>query len=166
MPDLATHLAATHLARRIVEATRGGQASGRQATLLYLGAILPDLFSKPPTILFSASWVYWLSMPTHTPLGTMLLCYLVAMQLEEKERPLGLALLGAGAALHYVMDLIQTHVSSGAYYYFFPLSWKTFHIPLFWPSDSVLAVPWLMGAVLLVEGAKFFRRSHRRIGNG
>jgi hypothetical protein len=164
LPDLATHLAGAHLARRLLELARGQESTGRQATLLYLGTILPDLISKPPTIVFSASWVYWLTMPTHTPLGTLLLCYLIALCLEEKERPLGLALLGAGAGLHYLLDLLQKHISSGSYFYFFPFSWKTFHIPLFWPSDSILAVPWLILAILLVEWVGRGRRGFHRPG--
>jgi len=150
MPDLMTHFAVAHLARRVREHGDFSVAP-MNAALFYLGTLLPDLIAKPASILFSQSRAMWLTMPAHTPAGILLVCYMLAMLYPEEKRKSYMKCLMAGTALHLALDLLQKHVSQGTYYLFFPFTWLTWHIPLFWPSDSVLAILPLLILIAIIE---------------
>lgn len=158
MPDLLTHLLAAHAMRRVSEIRRSRLFAKRLIALFFLGAILPDLFNKPLTILFNYEWVYWLTMPTHTPIGCLFLCYVIVMLTPKNERSLFLGALLSGCGLHLGLDLLQKHISSGGYFWLFPFSWKTFQIPLFWPSQSIRFIPVLLLFVGLLEWKAIIRR--------
>ncbi len=132
--------------------------TGPEYTMFYTGAILPDLVSKPPTIVFPGQDVYWFVQPTHAPIAVALMGFALVMFLEERLRGRFLMLLGLGIASHYLLDLMQKHLLGGAYYWLFPFSWITFNIPVFWPSDTVLAIPFLLLAVGVMEVLSARRR--------
>lgn len=163
MPDLLTHLAAAHLARRAYEITQQAICPPQTATMFYVGSILPDLLIKPLAIIASSQNVIWFLTPTHVPVGVALISYAVVMLLPEAARPRFFRLLLLGSVLHFGLDLLQKHLTAGAYYWFFPFSWWTFHLPLFWPSDSILGLPALGGLIIMAEWA-YARRCPRTRG--
>lgn len=162
MPDLFTHLAAAHIARRTVEIKRAVPSSQHSYTMFYLGTILPDIISRPPTILFQEQSVYWFVEQTHTPFALLFMSYLIVMFIKEKSRIKYFVILLYGIGLHCLLDLMQKHLASGTYYWFFPFSWETFNIPLFWPSDSILAIPFLLIVIGIYEAFCFYKRGVRK----
>jgi len=158
MPDLLTHLASAHIVRRSIEYSRENAWSGKESTLFYLGGILPDLLSKPATIVFPNPEVIWFVSAAHTPAAVLFLSYLIVMVLKTEGRIVAMRFILGGTLLHFGLDIMQKHLASGAYYWFFPFSWKTFNIPLFWPSDTILAIPFLVAGVFLLEVIQRYRR--------
>lgn len=151
MPDLFSHLAAAHIVRRSVELKREQAFHGQDYTMFYLGSILPDLVSKTIPIMFDGPRIHWAVAPTHTPLGLLLMSYGIALLFNEKNRKRFFLLLILGAVFHLLLDVLQKHLTDGAYYWFFPFSWKSFHIPVFWPSDSIIAIPFLLFVIIVCE---------------
>ena len=167
MPDLMTHLAATHLLRRAWERTRGSDFVPRQYASLYLGGCLPDLVSRMPGVVtgFLCTSGY-ISLDTaakcgsiwecfHAPLPTTIVAYLLAMLLPETSRAYHFLLIVVACALHYFMDALQTTLGDMGEAWLFPFSWKTWNLGLFWPDESILALPWLGCLVVVLE---LFRR--------
>jgi len=138
MPDLLTHVLAGHFTTR--------PRSYRE--LYFVGLILPDLLGRLPMIFCKNS--YWFISPGHTPVGILLGAYLITFLFEPALRKTVFRNLLLGASFHIILDLLQRHVTD-AYYWFFPLTWKTFEVPLFWPDQSLDALPYLLVAVGLLH---------------
>ncbi|MDZ7337947.1 MAG: hypothetical protein ONB30_05355 [candidate division KSB1 bacterium] len=155
MPDLTTHLALTHLGSRPLRL-------GSARLPLYLGALLPDLLTRPFYILYPPA--YFVVYSLHTPVATGLAALAVAQLFAPELRPQVRTGLLAGSAFHFALDVLQRQVGN-AYYWLFPLSWKTFDLGLFWPEDSLRWLPVVGGAVVLVEGsALVYGRVHHSKG--
>lgn len=150
VPDLITHISAAHLLRRGYEA-RYGYFTSKYMVLFYLGSILPDLIARPATILFPQTWILWLTMPAHSPIGCLIISYIIVLLCKENFRNICFKFLAFGCIIHFALDIMQKHVLNGSYYLLFPLSWFVFNIPLFWPSDSVIAVIPLLLLILCIE---------------
>jgi hypothetical protein len=165
MPDLLTHLLAAHAVRRLPEIKLGRLFDLRLVTFFLLGAILPDLLNRPFTIVTGQLWVSWLTMPTHTPVGCLLLCYIIAMlvpfQAERKSLFIAMFL---GCGLHFGLDILQRHIGGGGYFWLFPFSWQRFHVPLFWSSNAIYGIPFLLVLVVLLEW--FVQRRKRQLTVG
>jgi membrane-bound metal-dependent hydrolase YbcI (DUF457 family) len=161
MPDLLTHLAAAHIVRRTGEISRCRVYRSQDYTMFYLGSILPDLIVRPLSILFDNQSVYWFFSPTHFPLVLVLMSYVIVMFFKESSRKKFFLLLMLGNGLHCVLDVLQKNIALEGYYWFFPFSWKTFSLQLFWPSDSILAIPFLLVIIVVLE-IFFFRKSNKR----
>ena len=144
MPDLATHVLSGFFVIR--------PRSYRE--LFFIGLVLPDVLGRFPMLFYKNS--YWAIAPGHTPVGVLLASYLVSFLFEPALRRTVFKNLLLGASVHLFLDLLQRHVSP-AYYWFFPFSWKTFEIPLFWPDQSIYAVPFIVLALGL------FRLLRRRL---
>lgn len=156
MPDLTTHLALTHLTSRPLRL-------GGARLPLYVGALLPDLLTRPFYILFPPA--YFVVYSLHTPLATAIVALLLAeLCVEELRRQVRTGLL-VGAALHFALDLLQRQVGTG-YYWLFPFSWKSFSLGLFWPEESLRWLPFLLGAVALIEGGILLRRTVAHVSRG
>ena len=134
MPDLLTHVLAGQFITR--------PKSLRE--LFFVGLILPDLLGRLPMVFYKNS--YWFVSPGHTPVGVLLGAYLITFLFEPAIRKLAFINLIIGASFHLFLDLLQRHVTD-AYYWLFPFTWKSFEIPLFWPDQSLDALPYLIGTV-------------------
>ena len=146
MPDLMTHLLLPWAAGR-----SAGWARPRLA-LFCLGGVLPDLVSRVPSIALSR-WPDLASIFSafHTPIGVLILCLGLVMIFPEKDRTRYLGWLISGAGLHLVLDLLQLTVNPHSYHWLFPLTFQDFQLGLFWPDQTVLALPVLLILVLAVE---------------
>ncbi len=134
MPDLLTHVLAGHFTTR----------PRRYRELYFVGLILPDLLGRLPMVFYKNS--YWFISPGHTPAGVLLGAYLITFLFQPAIRRTVFRNLLLGASFHLFLDLLQRHVTD-AYYWFFPFTWRTFEIPLFWPDQSIDAIPFLLIAV-------------------
>jgi len=135
MPDLLTHaLIASPLKARFP----------RLFSVFLLGVILPDVLSRTPGILFPGSTsIIFLNYFLHSPIIIVLSCLVLAYCFPQKIRKNFLYLLLAGSFLHLFLDLFQKTLTTG-YLWFFPFSFSSFSIPLFWPDDSLFALPFLI----------------------
>lgn len=141
MPDLITHFSAAYF----IKIPRHWS---RFRIPFFLGAILPDLLCRPFMIVYpkSASFVYGF----HSPLVLVIISLLIAQFFSGEIRPRVRINLLLGVGLHLVLDLFQRQVIV-AYYWFFPFSWKTFDLGLFWPEDSLRLVPLWLSLMLIIE---------------
>lgn len=141
MPDLVTHTAAVYLVGRpFLEKDK--------RVLLYLGAILPDLLVRPFYILFPRLYFYTLAV--HTPVFMAVFLALAIEFFKPGMRKKALEFLALGIFSHFILDLLQKHISSG-YFWFFPFSWHSFEIGLFWPHQTLPFIPVWLFSVLIIE---------------
>ncbi len=161
MPDLLTHLCATHLVRRGLEARRGRDLPEADAAMFYLGGCLPDLVSRAPGVLAASADAQHVLLAMHQPVPTLLCAYILCLCLPEAGRRRYFAWTIAGAALHYALDLLQRDLGSAGEFWLFPFSWKTFQLGLFWPDQAVLAIGPLLLLLAWVELRRLRRRAAR-----
>ena len=141
MPDLLTHFSVAYLLRR------NAKTPHLRATF-YLGAILPDIVTRPVYILYPKA--FWAIMPLHTPIALTLLCLLISYVFHNSIRKIVFANLTLGVYLHLFLDLFQKHITP-EYRWLFPFSWKAYEIGLFWPEASLYALPFVIAIVMIME---------------
>ncbi len=141
MPDLLTHSAAAYVASR-----RWFPRSG--AILFVVGTMLPDMLSRPFYILFPA--LHWWVMPLHTPVGMVIVCWMLAGFFQANERRRVFGALAGGVLLHFLLDAPQKHIAAG-YFWLFPFSWTTYEWGLWWSEDSIKIVPWVILFIVILE---------------
>ena len=144
MPDLFAHFASAYLPTRY-------HRLRQYDALLVFGAVLPDLLSRIPIIIF----VRWLELPVvyffralHTPIGVILTCYLLSFLFERSVRFKSFLALTAGSYLHLVLDLMQQQYFEGVYIPFIPFSIKPVQWGWFHYNTSLLVFPLLLVLVL------------------
>ncbi|HNW58055.1 MAG TPA: metal-dependent hydrolase [bacterium] len=151
MPDLVTHTFAAWLLAR--------PGRWRQVRLpFFLGAILPDIISRPIYIL-NPRWQGY-TVALHTPLFALLCGLLLAEGMAPALRRGARLALSAGILLHFALDLMQCHLGAG-YYWFFPFSWKSFELGWIWPEATVCWIPLWLGTMAVVEAVLWWRRTRR-----
>lgn len=142
MPDLVTHVVAGY-----------GLQRGfwpRLSAWFLIGAVFPDLLTRPFTIVWPGS--FWWTMPFHTPIGLALVCGAVAFLHGARGRRSVFVNLLAGSFLHVFLDLFQAHLA-GSYYLFFPFSWRSVEVDLMWPETTLYLLPlWIVLGIWLAFG--------------
>ncbi len=156
MPDLVTHFAGAYLVNR-------GWKIGRGAVIFYLGAMLPDLITRPFHILFPrllpAIW------GLHSPAGAFLACWLISLFFRYDQRRPVFWLLFSGSLLHFLMDTAQKHLTGG-YLWLFPFSSRRITVGFIWPEDSIRFLPITLLIVLLVFAVSRWRERRRNYDPG
>ncbi|MBF0588375.1 MAG: hypothetical protein HQL53_04535 [Magnetococcales bacterium] len=140
MPDLFAHFSSAYLTM-----PRGGDA--RKSALFIMGSLLPDLPARAMVIVLGRVFHVEATAALgvmHTPIGLLLLCYLLALLFEATYRRIAFVALMAGAALHLMLDLMQEPFYLGSYTPWFPFSTRTLHFDLFHYNDSVYLFPLLL----------------------
>lgn len=148
MPDLVTHFSTAYILKL-------PHRWSSRVIPFYIGAILPDLLSRPLFILFPQSDRIIFSF--HTPAVMAVFCLLLAQFFEKRIRSAVRINLLLGIMLHFGLDLLQKQITS-SYYWLFPFSWKSFDLGLFWPEDSVWLVPVWIALLVVIEFVFLFRR--------
>ena len=136
MPDLTTHLAAAYLVAETKQ-----NISQEAKTLFLIGNLLPDLLTRPLNVAFPR--LCWLFAPLHTPVGLILVCGLVTYAFEKRLRGVVFRALALGVGLHLLLDALQKRVTD-VYGILFPFAWKDIYIGVFWPDQSLWALPFLL----------------------
>lgn len=140
MPDLVTHTAAAYFAGRPF-------LDRHKRILLYLGAILPDVLTRPFYILIPN--LYYYTIGIHTPIFMLIVIALFAEFFEPGIRKTAFLYLLLGVLFHFALDILQKHLSTG-YYWLFPFSWHSFEIGLFWPNQVIPFIPlWILGVFVM-----------------
>jgi hypothetical protein len=148
MPDLVTHVAVAYLFTRWTMVLK-------YSSVFYVGTILPDLVTRPFYILFPNA--FWAVLTLHAPIPLFFVCCLITYLFDEKLRKGIFISLASGAYLHLSLDLFQKHIEP-EFLLFFPFSWKTFEVGLFWAEDSLYAIPVFIFLILFME---FISRSKK-----
>jgi hypothetical protein len=148
MPDLVTHFAAAYFLKR-------PRRWSDFRVPFYLGAILPDILTRPLYIVYPPSNELIYSL--HTPLAVILISILISSFVIPSQRS-GVRLnLLLGAGTHFGLDLLQKSVT-GSYHWFFPFSLKTFEWGLIWADDSVRLVPLWVVLVFTAEAFSLLKK--------
>jgi hypothetical protein len=157
MPDLVTHTAIAHLMRRPSGWRHSAKSDAAMRLMFYLGAMLPDLPSRPAYIVFPSlhDWV----VAFHTPVGMLFTCAFLSLLFERPLRKKAFGWLFLGAVLHFAVDCLQKQVT-GNNFWLFPFSWKNFGIGLFWAGEAMAFVPVWIALVLLVELLIHWKKSN------
>jgi hypothetical protein len=149
MPDLATHALATRLLAVSHPRIK------RILVPLLIGAVLPDVLTRPVYMIFSD--LFWFVFPLHCPIPLFFVCYAAVFIFEENERAGIFMGLFGGALLHIAVDLLQKNVTL-AYAPLFPFTWKTWSAGLLWPDQTLLLLPLFllmnMGIDLVLSGRR------------
>lgn len=162
MADPLTHLCSALLPKAVT----GGRHPGAFA----LGAVLPDFASRLPGLVLEQiearagldvpDAAYFPFAVPHLPLGAALGAALVATVFHPSERREAFAWLVAGVALHFALDVTQTHADRG-YALLYPLSRARFELGWIGSEATVDLAPWLAAATLVAWAARLAAR-HRR----
>lgn len=141
MPDLITHSVAAYMIRnRKIEIDF--------LVIYLLGAILPDIVTRPFMIIFPQVSNFFHAF--HTPTALILIVLLLSLFFESEIRPKVFKLLALGTLTHLFLDLFQNGVGDRGYSWFFPFSYYDFRIGLFWPEDSISILP-LVISIFIVD---------------
>lgn len=151
MPDLVTHTATAWI---------GGRRTPlwRHRGMLLLGAVLPDLISRPFYLLWPAT--FWSVSAWHSPLACFLVALWISALFPTHEQGNVLKALGLGLLLHFALDATQKHVLV-SYWWFFPFSWWSYEDGLLWPEQWLGIAPWLAGVAILLELSFVLRQTFR-----
>jgi len=141
MPDLITHLSVAYLLRKRVKILK-------YSAVFYLGTILPDILTRPFYILFPNT--YWAVLPLHAPIPLFFVCWLITYLFDEPSRRGIFISLASGVYLHLLLDFFQKHIEP-EFLPLFPFSWEALEIGLFWPEQSLYAIPFWILLILVVE---------------
>ena len=115
MADLLTHYVTGRLAG-------AGLHRRGAATLLAIGALLPDLVGKPigaiTMLLPQVSEA--ITVPTHTPLGLLFLCYALSYAFVREFRRTAFWMLYTGSLIHVFADALKDYLGRGSVYLLHP----------------------------------------------
>jgi hypothetical protein len=145
VPDLFAHFASGYLPTRFSRLRHFD-------ALIVLGAVLPDLTTRIPEIIFDRFFglpVFHFFNALHTPVGVALTCYALAFAFEENERKNAFWCLFIGSILHITLDLLQKQFHDAVYMPLFPFSFATVQWGLFHFNASVAIFPVIFLGVLI-----------------
>ncbi|MBI3855011.1 MAG: hypothetical protein HY293_04895 [Planctomycetes bacterium] len=155
MADLLIHFASGFAAARPLR-------DGRLRSIVYVGVCLPDLLYKG--LLYLGGTPNWLVEPTHSPLGLVAYCYLLALLFEEEWRRRAFGALLGGAWLHVLFDLGKDYLGSGVILWAFPFSMQTVELGWYRNEDTIYWMPAALALIGLVELAWRLVRARGRAG--
>ena len=148
MPDLITHTASTYF----ISSFRKNDA---YRIFFYLGIILPDIITRPIYIIWPSLYKYTVAM--HTPVFLVFVVLLAGEFFRPSVRYTFYSNTFFGVFLHLLLDFFQKHLAKG-YYWFFPFSWKSFEIGLFWPEIPLLLSPLWILFIIFCEWRLYSKR--------
>jgi hypothetical protein len=129
----------------------------RFRSVLYVGTVLPDILSRPVYILMPQLYPYTVAI--HTPVFMAALSLFLCQFFHANLRAAILKYLWVGIALHFILDLFQKHTFPD-YFWFFPFSWKSFEIGLYWAEDLFALIPvWI---AIIVYGEFAARKANKK----
>jgi hypothetical protein len=159
MPELITHSVSAYAFRRYLN---------EDWILFVFGAILPDVVSRPITVIASllgCESCGYVTLPSHAPLFLLPLSLFIALLFEERMRARVFTYLFLGAMLHNAFDVLQIHLHDRAYPWLFPFSFTGFEIGLFWSDESPYLIPFalmILAMLLWLERRKKMKMADQR----
>ena len=142
MADLLVHFASGFAAARPLR-------DPRLRAIVYLGVCIPDLLYK--ALLYLAGGPNWLCEPSHSPLGLVAYCYVLALLFEEPWRKRAFGALLGGAYLHLLLDLAKNYLGAGVIPWLFPFSMEAVELGWYASEDSIYLMGPALGVIALIE---------------
>lgn len=155
MPDLLTHFLSGYIIGRPI-------SKPARRAVFYIGAILPDILSRVPVLFFKIilnkdlDKLGYFFTNLHSPFVVIWISLLISL-FFAREKVIVFSILLAGSGLHLFLDFLQRHFTP-SYFWLFPFSWKTGELGLFWPGDTIYAIPVLIGIIIILEAMIFIRK--------
>lgn len=147
MPDVGTHVVSAYLL--------GNRLKAKKLAIFLAGSIVPDLLTRT-FYLFVSGQVYYYVYPLHTPFGLFFAALLCAQFFRK--RLLFFKWFSLGILFHLFLDLLQKKIYPDGYSWLFPFSAQSFHIPLFWPHESLFILPFLLIPACIIVLIKKIKR--------
>ena len=147
MPDPLSHVCLAYLVGRGMRLREG-------LAVFLVGTLLPDLLASGPAAVVGG---YWFWAPAHTPVGVLVWGYAGSLLFRREDRRWAFLWLASGGWLALGLDALQDHISGG-YMLLFPFYWGEYELHLIHPEASLSWLPYLLGAVALVELWAWLRR--------
>lgn len=135
MPDLITHTIVAYL-------VRNRNIKIHNLIIYLLGAMLPDLATRPFMIIFPPLRHFFHAF--HTPIALAIIIIVISYFFEESKQRLVIFLLSLGTLTHLFLDAMQQGVADRGYGWLFPFSYIDFRFGLFWPEDSISVLPFII----------------------
>jgi hypothetical protein len=147
MPDLITHITATHLATRIPGLFKSKIYEYYQEyrLLIFLGALFPDIISKP--LQYISTTLYNFSFPIHSPLVVLFAAFVVTRFVYINNKKCSFFTIAGFSMFHIFLDNLQQGLNPG-YQTFFPFSLKRYGLNVI-SSEMYL---YLMGVMVVLSG--------------
>lgn len=125
MPDLITHIAATHLIVRLPSVFRNRILNyyNNYKSFIFLGAIFPDIISKP--FQYISPRLYNFSLPLHSPFVVLITAYILTRFIYIKDKNTSFYTIAFFSVFHILLDNFQKGLNPG-YQTFFPFSLKRY----------------------------------------
>ena len=157
MPDLLTHFLSGYILGRPV-------SKPAHRAIFCLGAVLPDMASRIPVLFldiilnrYPGKFYYFFSN-LHSPFVVIWISLLISL-FFARERAAIFLILMTGAGFHLFLDFLQKHFEP-VYFWLFPFLWKSGELRMFWADDSLYAIPFLVGFIVIIEGWIYLK--HKR----
>jgi len=141
MPDIITHTTFAYLIRK-----RNWDI--HFLILFLLGAMLPDLLTRPFTTFFKPEQ-YFINA-SHTPSVVLLWIILISQFFEREIRWQVFKYISLGTLTHFFLDLFQISTNNIGYQLLFPFSEWNFSFNLFWADESIFIAP-IMAIIFLID---------------
>ena len=158
MPDLMSHISISYLLKR-------GIAPKENMTVFILGSALPDILAYTPMILasnlpsgslpLSVRELPYMFLAFHSFLGFFLFSWWAALLFHvDKRKSLFINLL-LGGFCHITLDMLQVQHSEFSSF-FLPFSWQSIQFSWFESEASLVGLPFVFSAAILVYGWDYF----------
>jgi membrane-bound metal-dependent hydrolase YbcI (DUF457 family) len=149
MADLVTHAAVGYLIARPLR-------DPKARALVMAGTALPDLLYKG--IVWGTGSSTWYAEPTHSPVGLIFWCGLLAMFFAPPLRRCAFWGLLAGGATHLLVDAGKDYLGHGVILWAFPFSFDRVELGWYTNQDAFVMVPAALALMAITELACRRRR--------
>jgi hypothetical protein len=162
MPDILTHLAITHFISRTPNLVKNRLVEfyTNYRAIIYLGAILPDLISKPFHFI---TWkLYNFGLALHSPFCVIIECFLFSRLFYIKNRKTTFWTLLFFSLFHIFIDSLQEGVNPG-YQLLFPFAFRRYGINVVSSGMYLYSLGALVLIGLMTEYCLYIKAKRNRI---
>jgi hypothetical protein len=160
MPDILTHLAVTHFVSRTPNLYKNRLVNFymNYRAIIYIGALLPDLFSKPFQYI---TWkIYNFGLALHSPFCVIIECFLFSQLFYIKSRKTTFLTLLSFSMFHIFIDSLQEGVNPG-YQLLFPFALRRYGINMVNTEMYLYSLCILVAIGLITEYFLFRKKQHQ-----
>jgi hypothetical protein len=162
MPDVFTHLLTSHIIVRAPNLFKNKflQLYVDYRIMIYLGAILPDLISKP--FQYISMSFYNFALPLHSPFCITIICLIIIQFFFIKDRINSFIILLIFSLFHILMDNLQKGVNPG-YQTLFPISLKRYGISIISSETYLILSASFFVLIIVIEILILIRPKIRKV---
>ena len=156
MPDLVTHILFTHIITRFPNLIKNKFLNyyNEYKVLIFIGAILPDLVSKPLQFIYMG--FYNFTLPLHSPFCVTLACILISNFFYVNNKKSTFYTLWLFSMLHIFLDSFQRGMNPG-YQLLFPYSFERIGLNLISSEIFIYLVVVFLFISIMIELSMYFK---------